>query len=177
MRSSEWLKDCCLPRRQGPPSVFCIITQTTFQSNRSLKEYCAKESPPHKPLFEDLGALSFPKSTYCSCLSECGIPNHRCALWVGGSDIADSISKCEAHGPSWDLGELVWLTVALFFWLELPKEHPRAMLVPFSLCKYFHVEMPILWKGLWICVSWRSYLGWGERSSCNFLDNLDHVGS
>lgn len=143
MRSSEWLEDGCLPRRQDPPGVLCIITQTTFRSNRSLKEYCAKESGHrHVRLCLRIWGLSSPKPTYCSCFSECGTPNHRGALWVGGSGIADSSSKWEAHGAGWDLGELVRLTVALFFWLKRPKEHPRAMLLPFSSCKCFHVEMP-----------------------------------
>lgn len=60
---------------------------------------------------------------------------------------ADYITKCETNKLGWDLGELVWLSVALFLWLKLPKEHPSAMLVPFALCKCFHVEMPIVWTG------------------------------
>ena len=80
---------------------------------------------------------------YCFSFRNVESYTANCTCEVGDSGIADPLSKFETKGLGLRLGELVWFGVALF-WLKLLKELPSVRLVPFAMCKRFHLELPVL---------------------------------
>lgn len=108
-------------------------------------------------------------------LSERGVLKCKCAFGVGGSGIADCISKCEALAWAWSEGSLSVDCGFAFLAEPLGTSTGRAaascLVQVFSLTKADFMKKIVIWGFL------KKNPHWREGKGCsNFLDNLDHEG-